>query len=263
MRIAWALAALAALGGQDARAYAGYEARASCQIGFGQDADATADLDTAFASLEAGVAGPSSYADCASETDAARGSLQTGVVLSQASGAVSGRLPTRGTSRILERIYLSIPSGGTATITASLAVSPALTVTGSGTGVAGATLDVFGCRVSSLLRASGPDLVDNCNLAFADADPATMSMTLAIPKQFVQNPPNNFVELSAQVEAEVSTLEGTSIGQASASGALLVSVEGATSWRFSNPNTLTVPEAGVGPSGAAALAALAGLRRRR
>lgn len=253
--------ALLALGARSAHGYAGYEARASCQIGFGQASDSTSELDTASASLEAGIAGQGSFGDCTSETDAASGSLAAAVVLSQADGAVSGRTPTRGASRILERIYLTIPTGGTATVTASIAGSRSLAIEGGGTGVAGATLDLNGCRVVNLVRAGGEEVLNQCNLAGAEADPSSLSMTLQIPRAWVQPAPNNFIELSAQIEAEVSTLEGTSTGSAAANGALSVAVEGVTSWRFSNPSSLTVPEPSAFGAALAALGALASLRR--
>jgi len=89
-------------------------------------------------------------------------------------------------------------------------------------------------------------------------------VTLAVPYDLLgPSPLGNYVQIWGTLQTEVSSLSVPGVGIAQIGGQLAFSMSGDGTPRFSNPDSLTVPEPGSAAAGLAALAALAACARLR
>lgn len=255
------LACLAIAAPASAQIDAGYLIRAS---GCGPGASVESDSEN-FVLREGGagtVSPETAFTSCTSSVDAAMGQLAADATLSRVAPS-SFLTPVSASARLQERIYISgLGAGETAYITATLGVGGGASVVGaSGLAQGFGRLEIANCVVSTTLRSDGVTNLgsDTCNLGVV-VDPLSMTIALEIPFGALTF---SYVDLEASVSGSIQTLGNGGVGTASAIGFLSIEAAGDQTFRFANPETLTVPEpsaTGLGLSALAALRARAGRR---
>lgn len=244
-----------------AGAHDGYQVSANaCGTSASSTTEPTVEQDS---SLEIPASG-GSVQTCHARASGPNGSLQASLQRVQEGGSF---VYPAATASVSEVVRLLRATGVTYTVTASvLGDSLGALVAGAGATSAEVSLAFSGCNWSRSYASSGAeDEVDGCasspGISGADGSYARQVDGGSLP------PIGEYVEISASVRAEVeSPLAVGSSGEASAQAALWVTVSKTGTgggWSFSNPSSFTVPEPGGAISAAAAIAALAGLGRRR
>jgi hypothetical protein len=207
-----------------------------------------------------------SYTQCSSAAGGVDGTLAASVAASFTGGPV-GLMPVTSTAAFREQLWIDdLEPGQVAIVEATLSGMGAADVSGApGTARASATLNVGGCRITRIFYSNGnvSDTPSCSGDSQAVGGPDGLFVTLVIPYESLgPSPLGNYVQMFGTLQAEVSSLAAPGVGLAEIAGQLGFSMSGDGTARFSNADSLSVPEPGPAAGGLAALAALAACARR-
>lgn len=236
--------------------------RVYARAGFETESSTSLDDTAVDALAQIGVPGVDDYsyfAHAASDSDA-------GLLLAE-SAIDYGEGATQTSSQSFASIeqWLVVDGNGPVTVQFLLMLDLAAQRVGTTSARAAGRLDIgtlCGLYVQ-LYAEEDPDLTDNCSedYPYVTYETSLGAGALQVSVTYAAGHVPSTIDFLAQVENEITLYSADALGQVTAGASLSIEVAGATSYAFTSPTFLTVPEPGAA-LGFAALGALAVCRRR-